>query len=90
MKNRDTPARFLWLPPGLRPPVPMVWRQEHVFLLVGVAARQAASPTAILSHQPDAGEAEAGLLAPGHGAFNQAVADDLKRWKEGSARQADE
>lgn len=59
-------------------------------LLVGVAARQAASPTAILSHQPDAGEADAGLLAPDHGAFNQAVADDLKRWKERPARQTDE
>ena len=59
-------------------------------LLVGIAARQAASPTAILSHEPNAGEIEAALLAPGHGAFNQAVADDLKRWKETSARQADE
>jgi putative MFS transporter len=29
---------FRWLPPPLRPPVPMDRRQEHVFLLVGVAA----------------------------------------------------
>ena len=29
------PARFRWLPPGLRPPVDMVWRQERIFLLVG-------------------------------------------------------
>jgi putative MFS transporter len=29
---------FRWLPPGLRPPVPMDGRQEHIFLLVGAAA----------------------------------------------------
>lgn len=34
----DAPARFAWLPPGLRPPVAMTWRQERIFLLVGVAA----------------------------------------------------
>jgi len=34
----DAPARFRWLPPGLRPPAPMTWRQERVFLLVGIAA----------------------------------------------------
>lgn len=34
----ERPARFRWLPPGLRPPVPMVFRQEQVFLLVGIAA----------------------------------------------------
>ncbi len=34
----NRPARFLWLPPGLRPPVPMRFRQEQVFLLVGIAA----------------------------------------------------
>jgi putative MFS transporter len=28
-------ARFLWLPPGARPPIPLPWRQELVFLLVG-------------------------------------------------------
>ncbi len=38
MSNDDAPARFRWLPPGLRPPVAMVWRQERIFLLVGVAA----------------------------------------------------
>ncbi len=31
-------ARFRWLPPGLRPPAPMAWRQEKIFLLVGAAA----------------------------------------------------
>ena len=34
----DKPARFLWLPPGLRPPVAMTRGQERTFLLVGVAA----------------------------------------------------
>ena len=29
---------FRWLLPGLRPPVPMDGRQEHIFLLVGAAA----------------------------------------------------
>jgi MFS family permease len=38
MKSDDVPARFLWLPPGLRPPVQMPWRTERVFLLVGIAA----------------------------------------------------
>ena len=32
------PAGFLWLPPGLRPRVQMNWRQERMFLLVGIAA----------------------------------------------------
>jgi len=60
--------------------------EDFAVLLVGVAARQAASPTAILSHRAEDGET---LLAPGHGAFNQAMADDLKRWKEASPRQPD-
>lgn len=34
----DLPARFRWLPPGLRPNVTMNVRQERVFLLVGIAA----------------------------------------------------
>ena len=38
--NREdgAPARFLWLPPGLRPPVQMPYRVERFFLQVGVAA----------------------------------------------------
>lgn len=36
---RDSaPARFIWLPPGLRPPAAMERRQERIILLVGVAA----------------------------------------------------
>jgi len=38
MTRDDVPARFLWLPPGLRPPVEMPYRTERVFLLVGMAA----------------------------------------------------
>ena len=38
MRDDAAPARFAWLPPGLRPPAAMVWRQERVFLLVGTAA----------------------------------------------------
>jgi hypothetical protein len=29
------------------------------------------------------------LLAPGHCAFNHAIADDLKRWKEEQTRRDD-
>jgi len=32
------PARFVWLPPMLRPRVPMTRREERTFLLVGMAA----------------------------------------------------
>jgi MFS family permease len=32
----DRPARFLWLPPSLRPPAKLPHRQEVVFLLVGI------------------------------------------------------
>lgn len=33
----ERPARFLWLPPGLRPPVPVPHVQERILLLVGAA-----------------------------------------------------
>lgn len=37
MSAQDTrPARFLWLPPGARPPTALPRRQETVFLLVGL------------------------------------------------------
>lgn len=35
IETPDRPARFLWLPPGMRPPVVLPRRQEIVFLLVG-------------------------------------------------------
>jgi len=38
MRDETAPARFLWLPPGLRPPVQMPYRTERIFLLVGMAA----------------------------------------------------
>lgn len=38
MRPDEAPARFRWLPPGLRPPVAMQWRQERILLLVGAAA----------------------------------------------------
>lgn len=59
---------------------------EFTLLLVGSIARQAASPTAILSHEPGREESMTQL---GRGAFNQAVADALKRWKETSSGSAE-
>src|SRR5215469_12924816 len=38
MKDDNAPARFSWLPPFLRPPIPTNWRQERVFFLVGITA----------------------------------------------------
>lgn len=38
MKSEHFPARFSWLPPGLRPAAAMNWRQEKIILLVGMAA----------------------------------------------------
>ncbi len=31
----EKPGRFLWLPPGAQPPIPLPQRQEMIFLLVG-------------------------------------------------------
>jgi MFS family permease len=47
MRDDSALARFFWLPPGLRPPVAMAWRQERVFLLVGIAAMFAGFDTNI-------------------------------------------
>jgi MFS family permease len=38
MTADNAPAHFRWLPPQLRPPAAMQWRQEKIFLLVGAAA----------------------------------------------------
>ena len=38
MTDDNAPAHFSWLPPFLRPSVAMNWRQERVFLLVGITA----------------------------------------------------
>lgn len=61
---------------------------DFAVMLVGVAARQAASPTAIFfQSRAPAAAVETTLLAPVHGAFNQAMACRLRQWKEASARQ---
>jgi len=63
---------------------------DFAVMLVGVAARQAASPTAMLFQSRLRTDTyEAALLAPVHGAFNQAMANRLQRWKEAPARQPD-
>jgi hypothetical protein len=54
---------------------------ELAILMVGVAARQAASPTARLQSDLDAAPAAGSLLVPAHGAFNHAVAAALTGWK---------
>ena len=55
---------------------------ELAVLMVGVAARQAASPTA-MAHAGCAQVANAAqLFAPVDGAFNRPVAQLLVRWKQ--------
>jgi len=63
---------------------------DFAVMLVGVAARQAASPTAMLfqARLRDV-TYEVALLAPVHGAFNQAMACRLQRWKETPPRRPD-
>ncbi|MES2058956.1 MAG: hypothetical protein V4564_23655 [Pseudomonadota bacterium] len=52
-------------------------------MMVGIAARQAASPTALFhSRLPATTVAAANLFAPLHGAFNAAMAAALVRWRE--------
>lgn len=51
-------------------------------LLVGVAARQAASPTARLQARLSRGVSIGGLLAPAHGAFNRAAEIAVTGWKD--------
>lgn len=52
-------------------------------LLGGVAARQAASPTAMLQARLMQGPAVGTLLAPLHGAFEARVAALIRQWKDG-------
>ena len=52
-------------------------------LMVGIAARQAASPTANVQARIVRGAIDPQLFAPLHGAFNGAVATALVRWREG-------
>ena len=50
-------------------------------MMVGIAARQAASPTALVQAHLPAPRVEQ-LFAPAHGAFNAPVAEALMRWRE--------
>lgn len=51
-------------------------------MMVGIAARQAASPTALFFARLGSSEMEHCLLAPSHGAFNAAAAAALRSWQE--------
>ena len=62
-------ARVTALPPDL------------AVMLVGVVARQAASPTAMLYARLSPA-AETPWFAPAHGAFNLAMAQLLTAWKQ--------
>jgi len=55
---------------------------ELAVLLVGVAARQAASPTARAQVGLDDPAEPSGALAPTHGAFHRAAAEALTRWQD--------
>jgi hypothetical protein len=55
---------------------------ELAVLLVGVAARQAASPTACLHTRLALSAPADALLAPEHGAFHRACSLALMQWKD--------
>jgi len=55
---------------------------ELAVLMVGIAARQAASPTAQLQAALDRPLPAGALLAPVHGAFNRAVEAALTGWQQ--------
>ena len=50
-------------------------------LMVGVVARQGASPTALVQARLERPVPESGPLAPPHGAFHAATAAMLTAWK---------
>jgi hypothetical protein len=58
-------------------------------MLVGIAARQAASPTALFQARIAANPVEINLLVPADGTFNLAAARMLRRWKEAAASRRD-
>ena len=62
-------AQVIVLPPDL------------AVLMVGVAARQATSPTALLQARIDRVPAGGSLFAPAHGAFNLPAAVALTAWQ---------
>lgn len=51
-------------------------------LIVGIAARQAASPTAVVQASFARAAIDPKLFAPLHGAFNGPMAAALTRWKD--------
>jgi len=51
-------------------------------LLVGIAARQAASPTARVQAKISFSVPAEALLAPVHGAFHRGAAQALTRWQD--------
>ncbi len=51
-------------------------------LIVGIAARQAASPTAVVQASFARTTVDPKLFAPLHGAFNGPMAAALTRWKD--------
>ena len=55
---------------------------ELALLMVGIAARQAASPTAVHHARLMASPVESTLFAPLHGAFNGPVARLIATWKQ--------
>lgn len=55
---------------------------ELAVLMVGIAARQAASPTAQLQAELDRPVPAGALFAPAHGAFNRAVEAALTGWQQ--------
>jgi hypothetical protein len=55
---------------------------ELAILLVGVAARQAASPTARAQVGLNASAESAVALAPVHGAFHRIAAEALTQWQD--------
>ena len=55
---------------------------DLAILLVGIAARQASSPTALMHNRGDALTPQATLLSPLHGAFNGEMAAWLAGWKQ--------
>ena len=55
---------------------------ELAVLMVGVASRQAASPTARVQASLVSAIDDASLLAPGDGSFSAVTAAALTRWKD--------
>ena len=53
---------------------------ELAVLMVGVAARQASSPTAMIATHPRRARTETSLLAASNGAFNDVVAHKITHW----------